>query len=523
MEQAEKNYHITFKKEKKPWYLTSLLPVYFIVSTVYLFFLFTLLSQWDYWFIPIIIFAEIYRLFFTITSLLCMRTIQFANFQNPQYTYTVDVLIPTLNEPIEIVEPTVRGALSVRGINKVFVLDDGNRPFIKEMAVSLGAEYGARRSSAHAKAGNMNFGLQLSKADFIITLDADHIPNSEFIERTIGYFNDTQLAFIQTPQSFYNTNSIQHRDVKDYPTWNEQTMFYDAIQPAKNAYNAAFFCGSSAILRRKAIDSVGGFATGTATEDIHTSIRIHSKGWKSLFVNEKLAFGLAADDLKEYHKQRVRWGAGSLGLLLRTKDSPLIIKNLTVMQRLGYINSTLAYAQGYFKLFYYLLPIYIIFSPIQYIDSRAISYLVLYIPFLLATFWITKLYSRNTYHPLYTEQYNIANIFANIQAIKGVWKIEKKFPVSIKIKKAKEISMVFYILIAVAVLMICAELFGIVLFMTDVSVHFSERIQSSLFIGLFWNTMNLIMYSTFLYFLYTFNFKESTLLLNKSEVVGASI
>ncbi len=509
MDQAENSYQLTFYNEKNPWYFPYLFPLYLTVSSFFFILIFHFTVTWTFWFIPLMLLAEIYRIVFFTISLYCTRTLQYAHFRPLTKKSTVDVLIPTLNESRAIVEATARGALKIRGVNNVFVLDDGNRPEIKQMAEYLGVAYGTRRSNLHAKAGNMNFGLSMSTAEFVITLDADHIPNPEFIERTVGYFDDPKLAFIQTPQSFYNTNSIQHRVIKEYPLWNEQTMFYESIQPAKNAFNAAFFCGSSAIIRRKAIDSVGGFATGTATEDIHTSIRIHSKGWKSLFINERLAFGLAAEDLKEYHKQRVRWGAGSLGLLFRTKDSPFIIKNLTIMQRLGYINSTLAYLQGQFKLFYYLLPIFIIFSPVRYISVAFIPYLLLYIPYLIASFWITKVYSRNTYHPIYTEQYNIANIFANIQAMKGIWKVQKKFPVAIKIKHAKENSPVFYTLVAIGALMVIAELQGVSIFVIGMHTNLHLLLQSTLIVGLFWNACNIVIFATFLSFLYDYNYQNT--------------
>jgi cellulose synthase/poly-beta-1,6-N-acetylglucosamine synthase-like glycosyltransferase len=508
MDQAGHPYQLTFQAEKNPWYFSFLLPLYVVISFLYLYIVFGLTIDWRIWFVPLIFLAEIYRILFSLIAFLCSKTIQYPLFRPGQRNYLVDALIPTLSEPRSIVEMTTKGALAMRGVNKVYVLDDGNRPEIRQMAEELGAEYLARQSSNHAKAGNMNYGLKFSKADFVVSLDADHIPRPEFIERTIGYFDDAKLAFVQTPQSFYNINSIQHRVVKDYSLWNEQTMFYESIQPAKNTFNAAFFCGSSAILRREALDSVGGFATGTATEDIHTSVRLHSKGWKSLFINERLAFGLAAEDLKEYHKQRVRWGAGSLGLLFRTSDSPLIIKNLSVMQRLCYVNSTLAYMQGHFKLFYYLLPIYIILIPIKHLSLPVVAYLFFYLPYVVITFWIIKVYSRNTYHPLFNEQYNIANIFSNIVALKGIWKVQKKFAVAIKIKRNKENSFVFSALTGIAFLMVVAECYGVAVWIIVMHMKLDLLLESSLSLGLFWNTINLGIFLTFIYFLVTFNKKD---------------
>src|SRR4030042_3735194 len=131
-------------------------------------------------------------------------------------------------------------------------------------------------------------------------------------------------------------------------------MFYESIQPGKNRFNAAFFCGSCAILRHSAVRSVGGVAVGTDTEDIHTSLRLHAQGWKSLFVKEYLAYGIAPEDFSEYHNQRVRWGAGSLGLMFRSVDSPLWSRGLTMSQRICYIDSVLAHFRGLFWLFCYL-------------------------------------------------------------------------------------------------------------------------------------------------------------------------
>ncbi len=504
-EQPETSYSLSFFQKKEAWYFPFLLPIFILTSLAYLIFAFGFAVDWRVWFIGFIFFAEVYRIFFSVISLICAKTLAYPHFRPAQRHATVDVLIPTLNEPRSVVGLTVEGAVKIRGVNKVFLLDDGARPEMEKLAEEFGAVYLARHSSQHAKAGNMNFGLAHSKSDFIICLDADHVPQPNFIERTLGYFDDPMLAFVQTPQSFYNTDSIQHRPVKNYPLWNEQTMFYESIQPGKNAFNAAFFCGSSAILRRAAVDSVGGFATGTATEDIHTSVRIHSKGWKTLFINERLAYGLAPDDLKEYHKQRVRWGAGSLGLLFRTKDSPAVSPNLTLMQRLAYINSTLAFLQGHFKLFYYLLPIYIIFSPVSFLKSSFIVYLSFYLPYLAMSFWITKVYSRNTYHPLYTEQYNIANIFSNIEALKGIYKVQKKFAVAIKIKRVKENSFVFFALFGLALMMGVAEAYAIGTFIVVDHLNFHRLVASTLFVGLFWNTMNFAIFLTFLKFLNDYN------------------
>ncbi|CAN5198967.1 hypothetical protein BH11PAT1_BH11PAT1_4210 [soil metagenome] len=494
--------------ESVTWYHEWLLYTYSVASLGYLAWLLFFTLNWTAWFALPLIIAEVYRIFFSTVSLLCAREIAYPRYIKPLKDATVDVLIPTYNEPIEIVRLTTENALKIKGVQKVFVLDDGNRPSVKKMAQELGAEYAARTTNEHAKAGNMNNGLKYSTSEYLIMLDADHVPQSNFITRTLGYFIDSNLALVQTPQSFYNMKSIQHMPTPSDPDWNEQTMFYESIQPAKNVFNAAFFVGTSAILRRAAIDSVGGFATGTAAEDIHTSIRIHNKGWKTIFINEKLAYGLAPEDLKEYHKQRVRWGAGSLGLLFRSSDSPLRLKNLTFMQRISYLNSTLAYAQGIFKLFFYILPLTIILSPATAFRVSFFAFMSIYFPYYLFSQWITKVYSRNTYRPLYTEQFNIINIISNFESLKGIVKMQKKFSVSIKIKKKKENSFIFGLLIFMDICMVLGEGYGFFRssqFMSNSHAYFPP---DSLLMALFWNAINIGFLSSVLRHLYRYNSQQ---------------
>lgn len=486
--------------------LNLLLPFFSLLVLTYILWRYFFTANWLIWFIVPLFLCELYNAFNTIFFLITTRKVAFPLWRPPVKNKTVDIFIPTYNEPQDIVEMTTIGALNVVGVNKVFVLDDGNRTNIKQMASDLGVIYLARGENSHAKAGNLNYGLKHSRSDFIITLDCDHVPQPNFIERTLGYFNDERLAFIQTPQVFYNPDSIQHRKTENRNLWNEQTMFYESIQPGKNKFNAAFFCGTGAMIRRQALDQVDGFATGTATEDIHTSLRLHAKGWRSLFLNEVLATGLAAEDLKEYHKQRVRWGAGSLGLLFRSPDSPLWAKGLTLMQRLCYFNSTTAYLEGSLKLLYFTVPIYVILTHSALLALDLISFLLIYIPYLLISFFVTFLFSRRTYHFPLTEQFNIINIFSHLEAIKGIFKIQKKFGVSVKVKNFKQSSIIFPGLIFISVIMIGTNIYGFYyLFYTN---QLSELISNYIWIGLFWNSFNLFFVLAAIFYLISFNNKE---------------
>ena len=153
--------------------------------------------------------------------------------------------------------------------HQTWLLDDGNRPEARALADSLGCRYLARERNTDAKAGNLNNALQHSEAELIAVFDADHAPARDFLTRTLGYFADPAVAFVQTPQDFYNLDSYQHRQhPRRHLVWTEQSLFFRVIQRGKDCWNAAFFCGSCAVLRRRALDKIGGFATGSVTEDL---------------------------------------------------------------------------------------------------------------------------------------------------------------------------------------------------------------------------------------------------------------
>lgn len=292
--------------------------------------------------------------------------------------------------------------------------------------------------------------------------------------------------------------------------WSEQMMFYDTIQPAKNHWNSAFFVGTSALLRRTAIDSVGGFATGTATEDIHTSLRLHAAGWKSVFVPRPLAYGLEAANLKEFYRQRKRWAAGSLGLLMRSADSPLTAPGLSLGQRLNYLSATLAHLQGVQKMFFFLLPITCLFtlaSPIK-VSLTAAPIILLIFP--IASILITRAYSRRTYHFIHTEAYNLASLTAHLGGLWGIIKVQKKFSVSKKTANRKEktwIKIVLSLMMGLEIIALARA--------TDLLVG-PEHAQAQGHMGLIIASLafclvNLIIFGSFTWFLWRYEHRQTEL------------
>ena len=478
-------------------------PAYMLVAIPYLVWRVETVAAWGEWYFWPLVASEALSVIVTLLYLGTARRISVPVLRPPLPNRTVDIFIPTYNEPEEIVKMTVIGALAVRGARNVYVLDDGRRLNIHAMAESLRAVYLTRPDNNHAKAGNMNAGIAHSDAEFMLFLDCDHVPQPNIIERTLGYFEDSGLAFVQTPQLFYNTGSIQFRRTWRRPLWNEQSMFYEAIQPSKNCFNAAFFCGSGALVRRAAIDDVGGFATGTATEDIHTSLRLHASGWRSLFINEQLAHGIAPIDLAEYHKQRTRWGAGSLGLLFRSPDSPLWAKGLSLAQRVCYFNSTFSFTFGLQRLFFILFPTLLLFCLPLTLNAKSVDvlyYLSIMAAFVSFSYGCAWVISEGTYHPVFTEQYNLANMFSHAAALRGVVQVEKKFAVSLKSGARRRRAGAETALTVLAATLACAGLFGIATWYAA-GRPWPGLLHNMAGLALFWNGYNLLLIASFLLFL----------------------
>jgi cellulose synthase (UDP-forming) len=273
----------------------------------------------------------------------------------PDPSTKVAVLIPTYNEGPEILLPTVAAAVALEPAHETWVLDDGNRPEVAALAEALGARYVARTERTHAKAGNLNHALALVDAEIVAVLDADHVARPGFLMRTLGYFSDPRVAVVQTPQDFYNVTSFEHGSGRSLgEPFHEQSLFYRLLQPGKNRWNAAFWCGTGALVRTSALRQVGGAATETITEDIHTTIRFHRRGWKTVYHNEVLAKGLAASDAAQYQLQRNRWGTGAMQVL-RT-ENPLTVPGLSLGQRLAYGATLLGWFDAWRTLGLLLLP-----------------------------------------------------------------------------------------------------------------------------------------------------------------------
>ena len=257
-----------------------------------------------------------------------------------------------------------------------------------------------------------------------MTLDADHVPLPHFLDRVIGYFSDEKVAFVQTPQDFYNIDSYQHRvDTKRRRMWTEQSLFFSVIQPGKDYWNSAFYCGSCGTLRRKALEVIGGFAEATVTEDIHTSVLLHAKKYRSIYHNESLAYGLAPGTTLPFLVQRLRWGQGAMQVLAR--DNPLWLKGLSLPQRISYFTSMTTYLDGFQKMIFYLAPVVYFATGILPILAFNVVFLMYFIPYFVLFILSFELMSRGHGSTFRTEQYNMAKFATFMRSMGGLFRRKK--------------------------------------------------------------------------------------------------
>jgi cellulose synthase (UDP-forming) len=328
----------------------------------------------------------------------------------------VAVLVATYNEPMDVLRPTVVGALAIRNdvAPQVWVLDDGGRPWVRLMCEELGARYLSRPAPRrHAKAGNINNALAHVDAEFIVTLDADHVPRPELLERMLGYFADERVAVVQSPQHFYN-RGFQHPRDDDDPLRNEQSVFFDAICRGKDRHNAAFWCGCPSVIRREALMSVGGVATDTVVEDAHTSMRLHAAGWEIVFHPEVMALGIAPEEIGAFLVQRGRWAKGSLQMLRH--DPPMFKRGLTWAQRLEYTASCMHFLEGPQRLLGFLIPPIVLLSGVAPIDAGPLLYAALFIPQIVLVPMASRALTGGRFRLIEGERFAVARMTPYLRA-----------------------------------------------------------------------------------------------------------
>lgn len=320
--------------------------------------------------------------------------------QAPESLPSVDVLVPTYNEGWDVLQKTLVGALALDYPRiAVHVLDDGSRDWLQVECARIGVNYIRRPDRAHAKAGNINHALTVTSSDLVLVFDADFVAQRDFLQRTVGFFRDERVGLVQVPHHFFNTDPVQANLGVFQRHADDQEYFFTDIMAARDAWGVAFSCGSNSLARRRALEEVGGIPTGSITEDILTSIVLLQHNWRTVYLNERLARGLAPEGLSAMYTQRARWARGGIQLLF-LPIGPLKAKGLTLLQRLFFL--PLSWIATNLGLPLMLLgPLLFLWTGLIAVPRATANELISYqVPMLLATWGASRALStvhRNTF------------------------------------------------------------------------------------------------------------------------------
>ncbi|SAY38381.1 glycosyltransferase family 2 protein [Candidatus Synechococcus spongiarum] len=332
---------------------------------------------------------------------------------------TVDVLIPCCGEPLALLERTIIACCRLDYPAKtVWLLDDGPEQGETDpqghgsprqrcaLAQSLGARYHRRHGRQDAKAGNLNAVLPHCRGELLAVFDADMVPQPQFLRRTVGLFlRESRLGFVQTPQSYMTPDPLMRNLAMEDWLLPDEESFYRWIEPVRDSVGAVVCAGTSFLMRRRALDQVGGFSTDSLSEDLATGIRLIALGWQGLFLPEKLSAGLAAPGVADFARQRLRWCRGTLQTL-RSPRGPLRISGLGWLQRLAFLEGALHWFNAIPRLVLLVLPLSTGLLGILPINLNGASFLMVFLPYWLSLLLLVSWLNRESRSALLPELYS---------------------------------------------------------------------------------------------------------------------
>ncbi|MEG4575319.1 glycosyltransferase [Microcoleus sp. N3A4] len=318
----------------------------------------------------------------------------------------VDIFIPTYNEPAFILRRTVIGCQALDYANKkVYLLDDTKRHEIKLLAKELGCEYITRPDNIHAKAGNINHATALTNGELIVVFDADFIPTKNFLTRTVGFFQNPEIALVQTPQSFYNHDPIARNLGLENVLAPEEEVFYRQIEIIKDSADSMICCGTSFVVRRSALQTAGGLVTDSICEDYFTGIRLSATGYRLVYLDEKLSAGLAAENIEAHLNQRLRWARGTLQAFF-IDSNPLTIRGLRFVQRLSHLEGLLHWFTSLTRVLFLLMPLAYSFLGILPLRANSRELLYFFLPYYLVQVTVFSWLNRRSRSALLSDVYS---------------------------------------------------------------------------------------------------------------------
>ncbi|MEG3849333.1 glycosyltransferase [Microcoleus sp. herbarium19] len=319
---------------------------------------------------------------------------------------SVDILIPTYNEPAFILRRTVIGCQALDYANKkVYLLDDTKRDEIRLLAKELGCHYITRPDNIHAKAGNVNHATALTNGELIVVFDADFIPTTNFLTRTVGFFQNPEIALVQTPQSFYNHDPIARNLGLENVLAPEEEVFYRQIEIIKDSADSVICSGTSFVVRRSALQTAGGFVTDSICEDYFTGIRLSATGYRLVYLDEKLSAGLAAENIEAHLTQRLRWARGTLQAFF-IDSNPLTIRGLRFVQRLSHLEGLLHWFTSLSRVLFLLMPLAYSFLGIIPLRANARELVYFFLPYYLVQVTVFSWLNRKSRSALLSDVYS---------------------------------------------------------------------------------------------------------------------
>lgn len=366
----------------------------------------------------------------------------------------VDIFVTVYGEPLAVIERTVEAAMAIRHPRKsVWVLDDGHSPDVEALAEKLGAGYLVRPDRRGAKAGNINEALKRTNGHFVVIFDADHVPRPDFLEETMGVFHNRKVAFVQTPQSYYN----RAKNRVAAGAHDQQQLFYGPIMRGRNSCQAVFACGTNLVFRRSALETIGGMPEDSITEDLRVSLLLLKAGYTAEYVSKVLAYGMGPVDVGGYFSQQLRWARGGLEILFRRKP---FFKEMPLSARLQYVLSFVYWFSGPVFCLYLVLPIAFLVFGMRPVHAPN-QYPAYFLPYIFLTL-ITMVYASNGKIRFRTLWFTLASFPVAFLAIfSALLGRNAKFVVTSKGASQRSLRPVVVQAMTVAVLL-CAVVYGLV-------------------------------------------------------------
>jgi len=324
---------------------------------------------------------------------------------------SVDIFIPTYDEPIFILRRTLIGCQAIEYANKkIYLLDDTRRPEMKQLAEELGCGYMTRPDNRYAKAGNLNHAIAKTSGELIVVFDADFIPTKNFLIRTVGFFQQEKVALVQTPQTFYNIDPIARNLGLENVLTPEEEVFYRQIQPIRDGAGSVVCSGTSFVVRRSALEAIGGFVTDSVSEDYFTGIRISAIGYRLVYLDEKLSAGLAAENISAHAIQRLRWARGTLQAFF-IKANPLTIPGLRPIQRLAHLEGLLHWFTSISRVGFLIMPLAYSFLGVLPLRASPAELLYFFLPYYLVQLTVFSWLNYRSRSALLSDIYSLVLTF----------------------------------------------------------------------------------------------------------------